>query len=149
MTTLYDAQTMRQTVQRIEALRPDAQRQWGKMTVGQMLAHCCAPLRIAVDDVPSKQILLGKLLAPFAKRAAFGPKPFDRNLPTDASFRFTDARDLDTERARLLELLRRFGANGPAGVTRSPHIFFGPLEPEQWGVLMYKHTDHHLRQFGA
>ena len=31
----------------------------------------------------------------------------------------------------------------------NPHSFFGRLTPEEWAVLMYKHVDHHLRQFGA
>jgi hypothetical protein len=30
-----------------------------------------------------------------------------------------------------------------------PHPFFGPLKAEQWAILMYKHVDHHLRQFGV
>ena len=38
---------------------------------------------------------------------------------------------------------------GPAGCTTHPHSFFGRLTPEEWAVLMYKHLDHHLRQFGV
>ena len=29
------------------------------------------------------------------------------------------------------------------------HAFFGKLTGEEWGRLMHKHIDHHLRQFGA
>ena len=29
------------------------------------------------------------------------------------------------------------------------HPIFGPLTVRQWGVQGYKHTDHHLRQFGV
>ena len=25
----------------------------------------------------------------------------------------------------------------------------GTLTAQQWGILAYRHTDHHLRQFGA
>jgi len=38
---------------------------------------------------------------------------------------------------------------GPAGCTAHPHSFFGRLKPEEWATLMYKHLDHHLRQFGV
>jgi len=31
----------------------------------------------------------------------------------------------------------------------SPRCFFGKLSGKEWGELMYKHIDHHLRQFGA
>jgi hypothetical protein len=46
-------------------------------------------------------------------------------------------------------LIDRFAAAGPAGCTAHPHAFFGSLAPDQWAILMYKHLDHHLRQFGA
>lgn len=63
--------------------------------------------------------------------------------------RVEDDRDLDVERRRLLKLIDSFAAGGPSGCTRHPHSFFGPLTPQEWAVLMYKHLDHHLRQFGA
>mgnify|MGYP001794749648 CR=1 FL=1 len=29
------------------------------------------------------------------------------------------------------------------------HAFFGRMPGQEWAILMYKHLDHHLRQFGA
>jgi hypothetical protein len=49
----------------------------------------------------------------------------------------------------LRGLIDRFVASGPAGCTNHPHSFFGRLTPEEWAILMYKHLDHHLRQFGV
>ena len=46
-------------------------------------------------------------------------------------------------------LIDRFAAAGPKGCTTHPHSFFGPLTPDEWAILMYKHLDHHLRQFGV
>jgi transposase InsO family protein len=43
----------------------------------------------------------------------------------------------------------RFAAGGPTVCTNNPHSFFGTMTPEQWSILMYKHLDHHLRQFGV
>ena len=60
-----------------------------------------------------------------------------------------DARDLESERERLCGLIDRFAAAGPGGCTSHPHLFFGRLTPEEWAILMYKHLDHHLRQFGV
>jgi len=28
------------------------------------------------------------------------------------------------------------------------HSFLGRLRSDEWGVMMHKHLDHHLRQFG-
>ena len=72
-----------------------------------------------------------------------------RNTPTSPLLVTADDRDLAAERQRLQALVQRFAAGGPAGCTSHPHTFFGRLTPEEWAVLMYKHVDHHLRQFGA
>jgi len=66
----------------------------------------------------------------------------------DAGFEAQE-RDLKAERERLRGLIERFVAGGRAGCTTHPHSFFGKLTPEEWAILMYKHLDHHLRQFGV
>jgi hypothetical protein len=76
-------------------------------------------------------------------------EPMRRNSPTMKELVVQDARDLGTERQRLRELIDRFAAAGPAGCTTHPHSFFGRLTPQEWAILMHKHLDHHLRQFGA
>jgi hypothetical protein len=72
-----------------------------------------------------------------------------QNAPTDKSFIVSEERDFVKERARLISLIDRFATAGPHGCTKHPHCFFGKLTPAQWGTGMYKHLDHHLRQFGA
>jgi len=57
--------------------------------------------------------------------------------------------DMGHPLVRLAGLIDRFAAGGPAGCTQHPHSFFGPLTPDEWAILMYKHLDHHLRQFGV
>ena len=72
-----------------------------------------------------------------------------RNGPTAKSLVVADERNLEVERKRPCALIDRFATAGPKGCTTHPHTFFGPLTPEEWANLMYKHLDHHLRQFGA
>ena len=72
-----------------------------------------------------------------------------RNAPTAKTLVVSDDRDLKMEQQRLSALIDRFAAAGPAGCTTHPHTFFGPLTPQQWAILQYKHLDHHLRQFGV
>jgi len=61
----------------------------------------------------------------------------------------TDARDFEREKERLRGLVDRFCEGGPAGAARQTHSFLGRISGEEWGVMMYKHLDHHLRQFGG
>jgi hypothetical protein len=55
---------------------------------------------------------------------------------------------LDVERARLAELLDRYAAP-PGRDVRAEHPLFGVLTHEEWAELQYKHTAHHLTQFGV
>ena len=149
MKSLFQPSDNAEFVERIQSLRPEVKAQWGKMSAAQMLAHCQVPLRVASGELKLKRGLFGILFGRLAKKKLAGPEPFQRGLPTAPEFVVRDARDFAVEHGRLVELVQRFGQRGPAGLTREPHPFFGPLTNEEWDLLQSKHLDHHLRQFGA
>jgi len=158
--TLFSDDGNAEVVRRIQSLAPGAKREWGKMDVAQMLAHCQAPFRITTgEDTPPRR-LLGMLFGRMALRtiiakpvpdhdAEAADKPLRRNLPTDRSFAVRDRRDFAQEQQGLITLVRQFGARGPGGIGVARHPFFGRLSAAEWDTLMWKHLDHHLRQFGA
>jgi len=147
--TLFDDAVRARTLQRVGLLRADSERRWGRMSSAQMLAHCSIALELAAGDRPGRQMLIGRLLSPFVKGSYLGDKPFPRDGPTAPVLVVSDARDFAVEQARLAALVQRFGSGGPGGATRDPHLFFGRLTGEEWGVLMQKHLEHHLTQFGV
>jgi len=149
MTSLYDSAAVNRVKERIAALGSDSPRQWGKMTPAQAVAHCSQAMEWAVGDVKPPRMFVGRLLGGLVKSKVLSEAPMHRNSPTSKSLVVSDDRDLTAEQRRLCGLIDRFAAAGPAGCTRHPHSFFGPLKPEEWSALMYKHLDHHLRQFGA
>jgi hypothetical protein len=150
MNNLYEATTVATVKERFAHLRPDSQRLWGKMNVAQAVAHCSLGLEWAVGDNFPPRMFLGRIMGWMVKPLALGnERPMRRNSPTAKSLVVADERDLETERQRLYGLIDRFIAGGPARCTKHPHSFFGRLKPEEWAELMYKHLDHHLRQFGA
>lgn len=150
MTNLLDAPTAEAIKTRLRTLRADSPRQWGTMTAPQAVAHCVESMKMAVDDVRPKRMFAGYLFGPVVRRLALGNEaPMRRNSPTSPDLVIRNDRDLNAERDRLIALIDRFVAGGRDACTKHPHTFFGPLTPEQWGELMYKHLDHHLRQFGA
>ena len=151
MKTLFDPATLHQVQTRLAQLQPQSERQWGTMTAAQMLAHCANSMQWGVGELvpetlPHPARLLGRLFKPLFFR---DDAPMRKNSPTAKSLLVRDQRDFVRERDRLAQLIDRFAANGRAACTTNPHSFFGPLTPEQWGVLTYKHLDHHLRQFGV
>jgi len=151
MKNLFDAMVANQVKTRLGQLEPQAERRWGKMTAAQMLAHCSGSMQWAVGEVvPEKGALPVRLMGRLVKPMVFrNEDPLRKNSPTTTSLRMAGERDFAKERQRLLELIDKFAAGGAAACTKNPHSFFGNMTPEEWSILMYKHLDHHLRQFGV
>jgi hypothetical protein len=149
MQSLFDSSDRQSILQRLEHLEAGSQRQWGKMNPAQALTHCSLALEMATGDRPLKQKLIGKILSPFVRSSLLGEKPFSRNSPTDPTFIVSDEKDFAAEKQRLITLIGRFSERGPAEAARYTHSFLGRLSGDEWGCMMYKHLDHHLRQFGA
>ena len=120
------------------------------MNAPQALAHCSVAMEWAVGDSHPPRMFLGRIFGRLAKaRAINSVEPLKPNTPTAKALIVQDQRDLSAEQRRLCTLIDRFASAGPQGCTSHPHSFFGPLTPGEWARLMYKHLDHHLRQFGA
>lgn len=149
MKSLYDPGVADEVKLRIAALGPDHQRLWGKMNAPQMLAHCSLGMQMALGEVPCKRVWIGRIIGPLFKSIYSNDKPWAKGNPTAPELVVADQRELLQEQAALAVLIERFHKGGPAACTRHPHPFFGPLTPNEWAVGMYKHLDHHLRQFNA
>jgi Protein of unknown function (DUF1569) len=151
MKNLFDAAVANQMKVRLGKLEPQSARRWGKMTPAQMLAHCSMSMQWAVGEVvPEKGALLARVMGRLVKPMVFrNEDPLKKNSPTAKSLIVTDERDLGKEREQLSRLIDTFAAGGATGCTKNPHSFFGKMTPEEWAILMYKHLDHHLRQFGV
>src|SRR5665213_3878777 len=150
MKNMLDAATVDEVKARIALLRPDSQRLWGSMTVAQAVEHCSRGMEMATGDNALPRVFLGRILGPVVKRMALGnDEPMRKNSPTAPALVVKGEPEFAAGRERLLGLIDRFVAAGPEGCTTHPHAFFGKLKPGEWAELMYKHLDHHLRQFGA
>jgi hypothetical protein len=150
MKNLFDANDLEALRVRIVQLRPDSNRQWGRMTVAQALAHCSLGVQTATGELRPPRKLIGRILGPLVKPKVVGDdQPMRRNSPTVKGLVVLHEPDFAAEQERLIGSLERFSAAGPQGCTSHPHAFFGRLTPDEWAILVYKHIDHHLRQFGA
>jgi hypothetical protein len=74
--------------------------------------------------------------------------PFPKNVPTAPELLARPPGDWAGDVTALLSLVDRVVARGQSA-TWGQHPLFGALSPSGWGVLMYRHVDHHLRQFGT
>jgi hypothetical protein len=150
MKNLFEATRVEEVKERIAQLRPDSDRQWGTMNPAQALEHCSRGFEMAAGEIRPPRAMIGRILGPIIKPKALGnDEPMRKNSPTAKDLLVQDERNFDAERERLRVLVDRFVAAGPKGCSMHPHSFFGRLTPEEWAILMYKHVDHHLRQFGV
>jgi Protein of unknown function (DUF1569) len=149
MKNLFEPDAVDEVVSRIDKLQPAAQRQWGKMDVAQMMAHCSNALDMASGRLILPRVFIGRVLGPIVRPIYSNDKPFSKNNPTDKKLAVSGPRDFAREQEQLRLKVREFHKGGEAQCTAHPHPFFGPLTPHEWSTGMYKHLDHHLRQFGA
>jgi len=149
MKNLFHTETYNATIDRLNNLSPDSMGQWGKMTVSQMLAHCKEAFKVPLTEKKMPRVLIGQLIGWAFKSKLYNEAPWKKNLPTAPAFKITDERIFETEKAQLYSLIEKFYTLGPEKAGRYPHPMFGKFSPDQWGQAMYKHLDHHFRQFGV
>lgn len=152
MPTLHDPAARAALHRRLAALRPDAPRRWGRMSAHQAVCHLADACRMALGDRPIPPI--PNLLLKTAGRlyALWTPLPWPKGTPTSPKVDQvagggTPPADFARDVAELGSLLDRFAAADPQ--TLHPHPVFGRLSRGEWGRWAWRHTDHHLRQFGA
>ena len=147
MPILHDPPIRDAIKQRITALRPDAERRWGRMTVDQMLWHLNCGLenslgRYDVKDqkLPLPNAVLKFLVLNFPWRKG--------RTPTAPEFVARDRYDFAAEQARLLRLIDEVTAKS-VDAEWPKSSFMGQMTGRDWSRLGAKHLDHHLCQFGA
>jgi len=141
-------------VGRLQSLSVSSSAQWGSMKVVDMLQHLRLSALMTLGEMPvaskNKRVLQTFPL----KHLILYVLPFPKGAPTAAELKpaVAPTQDVATsfeeERAALLALLERMGT-GPQDGAGPAHPLFGPMTWREWGVATYKHTNHHLKQFGA
>jgi Protein of unknown function (DUF1569) len=138
-------------VNRIQTLAPEQQRKWGTMTLPEMLEHCAGQLKLALGKISG-----AKREGPAAYRVGFirwivlYPLPWPKGLPTPTVMKINTGNVIvqhcDTEKTELLHLLQLvYQTDQPLHA----HPYFGLLSRKDWGRAIWKHLNHHLRQFGV
>jgi hypothetical protein len=134
--------------QRIGSVTNASVPRWGRMDVKAMLTHLRQSALMALGELP----VAGKNKRVFQvfpiKHLILHVVPFPKGAPTAPELLVPDAASVDAIRSELVSLVERIGA-GPREGFGPVHPLFGRLSFREWGVATYKHTDHHLRQFGA
>ena len=148
MKTMWDAPCQQEIRDRVARLLPERKGEWGKMSAPEMVCHLAESLKMALGDLP----VAGKhvpIRYPPLKQLIVYLAPFPKNVPTAPELLARPPRAWHADVADLQALVDRFVARGGEATPWPEHPAFGRLSRRAWGVLAYRHMDHHLRQFGA
>lgn len=147
MKSFFEVEAYQELQQRLDLIKPDSLAQWGKMNAGQMLNHCQEPIKIAVNksDVNMKSNWLIKVLF---KKMMYSPKPYKKNSPTPPQFRSTGGFDFQNEKVELQKWMNELWEDRN-NENRADHPVFGKFTKEQWGIMQWKHLNHHFEQFAV
>ena len=146
MRSLHDPSDRSQLVQRIQALRPDSPRHWGKMSADQMLWHVSDALALAIGELavpPTRPPLPQRLL-----KFMILNLPWGKNAPTMPQFVAQQNYDFEAERTRCLRLIDRVASMDLDGEWPA-HPMLGRMSGSEISRLHAKHLHHHLTQFGV
>ena len=147
MKTIHNPALRADLVRRLDTLRPDSTKRWGKMTVEQMLHHLNAGLELSLGrlsarpkrvPVPKPLFKLIALNLPWPK----GKVETARELRADGTYDFL------AEQSRLKRLIGEVAEKPLPGIW-TEHPAFGPMTGRDCSRLQYRHIDYHLKQFGA
>ena len=149
MKDIFQPQTVQQLKTRIQQLDENSTAKWGKMNVYQMLKHCSENEKLMLRERTLKRRFLGRIFGKLALKSSIkNDAPLDKNQPTHPDLIFTSTGDVESQKQEWLSLLDRYTSK-PIDYTGFIHPFFGKMNKEQIGILVFKHIDHHLRQFGV
>lgn len=117
------------------------------MTAPQMVAHVISWMLMAKGELytaPRPSILRRSPV----KQLAIYWLPFPKGVPTAQELLERAPAEWAGEREVLTQLIENFESDH-RNKEWPEHPAFGFLTDGAWGVLGFRHTDHHLRQFGV
>lgn len=148
MKSIFDPKVRKELIERINSLTQESKPQWGSMTVIQMVKHCILCEEYYFGNIPMKRALIGRVFGKMAMEAILKDENsgIRKNSTTREEFKVTDTGgDLELEKDKWKILIERYEQFSGEGFV---HWFFGKMSKNQLGAFIYKHSDHHLKQFG-
>ena len=147
MKSVFNPAVHRDLQERVQRLKPQQQAHWGRMSAAQMVAHLTDYLRMASGELECTPRKVPLRLSPL-KEIVLYVLPIPKGVATLPELIARKPGEWTAEIADLREQLNGLVERGGEALAPS-HPAFGAMSPRQWGVLVYRHMDHHLRQFGV
>jgi hypothetical protein len=148
MKNIFDPKAKQEIIARIDKMTPQTKAVWGKMNSTQSLRHMAMAFQIPLDEIrPTvKNVKIPKWLMRFFLLNMKPPKNRAETFPEMNIIKNNiTVSDFETEKRNLKNYVDKFDK---AGSLIPENAMAGKFTRNDWGKLLYNHTDHHLRQFG-
>lgn len=151
MEDIFNAKTAQNYIGRISQMTPATLPRWGKMNASQALAHLNVPYGYIFEPekYPKPSAVAKFFLKTFVKPKIVNERPYRQNLPTSPAFIITDERDFEEEKKKLIGNIQRVQQLGREAFDGKENPNFGKMTAEEWNIMLAKHLNHHLEQFGV
>jgi len=148
METIFNQVNFQAIYNRMVKIKPDAKRQWGKMNVVQMLNHLkiATGSSIQVYHLKDESSFLSRVIIKFFALRVLKQLPKNVEGPNGFKIEMNKTLDFNSEKEQALNILKKAYA---CTQNRYVHPMFGIMSKALWEILIYRHFDHHLRQFGS
>jgi hypothetical protein len=134
----------------INSLNANAHRKWGTMSAPEMIKHCSIQLQMGLNQIPFTgyegsallKTTLGQYIALYLAPWRLGvTSPYAMNIKANN----ISVHEIEVEKNTLLDLLEQVQQVS----ILEPHPLLGKLNKKNWGRLIWKHLNHHLKQFNV
>jgi len=148
MKSIFDKTIRDKVISRINSLNESNSAQWGKMGLYQMLKHCTLWEEMMQGKKQYKRAFIGRLFGKMAlKKVLKDEAPLRHSTPTLPELMIKEkGGNIETHKAAWISRIEGYANFSNPNLV---HPFFGKMTEEQIGYMVYKHIDHHLRQFNG
>jgi hypothetical protein len=152
MKTVADPDVLHSLTRRLGALNPESPRRWGTLTPHEMLCHVGDTAAMVLGTRPPRQPLPMRSRPVLKLIGLWSPLPWLHGRPTDPmqnpKAQGTKPSEFAKDMARAIAGLEAIAVAGP-GSLEPMHGVLGTMSVRDWQRWAYRHSDHHLRQFGV
>jgi hypothetical protein len=150
MRSVRNTSDRKHLIERVSRLNGDENPLWGRMNVNQVVSHLVQAGELPFEaSLPDKSTFVNRNFAkPLILYVLPMPKEVKTSPEMDQQEKGRPPLEFSVDKGQLIDSINRLG-DLPADHACQYHPFFGRMNAREWALIVHKHVDHHLKQFGV
>lgn len=148
MQSFFNPQAFEMFIERVNAIDEHTEPKWGKMHAAQMMQHLVLGIGggLKKDSLPDVSNLFSRTILKWG--VLYIAPGFPKNAPTARPLKINYNVNFAEAKQQLQDVLHA-AYHTTSDAEWYAHPLFGRMSRSEWGKLITKHLDHHLKQFGV